>query len=177
MLGVCTLYDYSTRPGQHANAPHIWPQETNVPARPGRSQVLVFIHPHCPCTRATLYQLERLQAAVGGRIATTLVICIPHGVAGDWHQTDLYRSAAAMADTTVHLDRGSTQAAAFGVKTSGHVLVYDPTGSLIYSGGITSGRGHAGANPGVLACRESILHPQFLRCHAVYGCPLHAEER
>jgi hypothetical protein len=60
----------------------------------------------------------------------------------------------------------------FGALTSGHTVVYDPSGRLLFSGGITSARGHAGENMGselILAQLARKTNPQT---HAVFGCPL-----
>ena len=46
------------------------------------------------------------------------------------------------------LDPGGAEARRFGVATSGHVLLYDTRGDLIFSGGITPGRGEQGDNAG-----------------------------
>ena len=71
------------------------------------------------------------------------------------------------------MDGDGAEARRFGVATSGHVLLYDPRGDLIFSGGITAGRGERGDNRGRAALlgrimgtgREGLEHP-------VFGCPL-----
>jgi hypothetical protein len=44
----------------------------------------------------------------------------------------------------------------FGAATSGHVIVYDPSGSLVFEGGITAGRGHQGDNTGQIAIIDIV---------------------
>ncbi len=65
------------------------------------------------------------------------------------------------------------EAARFGARTSGFVVVYDATGSLRYAGGITGSRGHAGDNVGRRTV-ERILAGESERDldHPVFGCGL-----
>lgn len=74
---------------------------------------------------------------------------------------------------TVVTDDGGRAGRVFGATTSGHTLVYDGDGGLVFGGGITIARGHAGDNPG----RSAIA--SFLTAGAVehgttpvFGCPL-----
>jgi hypothetical protein len=74
-------------------------------------------------------------------------------------------------DVRHDLDR--EEARRFGVATSGHVLLYDRRGALIFSGGITAGRGERGDNLGRAAVLGLIMgknggDPGF----PVFGCPL-----
>ena len=61
----------------------------------------------------------------------------------------------------------------FSIQTSGHALLYDSDGKLLFSGGITGGRGHAGDNEGrqtLTSFLEDGTSPSATR--PVYGCPL-----
>jgi hypothetical protein len=73
----------------------------------------------------------------------------------------------------VRTDPGGEEARRFGVATSGHVLVYDPRGALIFSGGITPGRGVPGVGEGRAAWLGRVLGADA-RCpdDPVFGCPL-----
>jgi hypothetical protein len=135
--------------------------------------LLMFAHPRCPCTRATLSELARVMARTGGRMHASVEFIVPPGEDPQWAQTDLWRSAAAIPETQVRLDTGGTEARRFGSATSGQVLVYDAAGRLCFAGGITAGRGHAGDNSGedaVVAIANGGTGP--LSHMPVYGCPL-----
>jgi hypothetical protein len=83
------------------------------------------------------------------------------------------RGLADAPDIKVWPDRGGDLARQFGVLTSGHVLLYDSSGRLIYSGGITASRGHRGGNLGKSALWAAILGaPSDRGSIPVFGCPL-----
>ena len=74
----------------------------------------------------------------------------------------------------VALDPGGRIARVFGAETSGHVLLYDPEGRLVFEGGLTPSRGHAGDCEG----RTSLLNLLAGTAAVVsetptYGCPIH----
>jgi hypothetical protein len=57
--------------------------------------------------------------------------------------------------------------------TSGHVAVYDRSGTLQFEGGITAGRGHEGPSDGADAALAALTGRRPLISTApVYGCPL-----
>ena len=59
------------------------------------------------------------------------------------------------------------------METSGQTLLYDRRGSLIFSGGITSARGHRGANAGEAALVSLLASGRADRnATSVFGCPL-----
>ncbi len=69
------------------------------------------------------------------------------------------------------------QSQPLGVRTSGHVLLYAATGELLFSGGITQGRGHAGDNPGLSDLTSTLRGSRPARStHLVYGCPLLSDD-
>ena len=61
----------------------------------------------------------------------------------------------------------------FHAETSGQTALYDATGNLLFSGGITSARGHEGDNDGRAAV-VSLLTSDGAeeRETPVFGCPL-----
>ena len=62
--------------------------------------------------------------------------------------TDLWRRAAAIKGVTVVQDSEGVEAERFHAATSGYTLLYGSDGRLLFSGGITGARGHAGDNAG-----------------------------
>jgi hypothetical protein len=74
---------------------------------------------------------------------------------------------------TVLTDEKGTEAAKFGAKTSGHTLVFDREGTLLFSGGITGSRGHAGANAGESAVLAALRGETMAQSRTlVFGCSL-----
>jgi hypothetical protein len=106
-------------------------------------------------------------------VTGTVLFVKPSGAGADWDDTELRRSAAARPGVAVMTDENGLEAARFGAKTSGHTLVFDPNGRLVFSGGITATRGHAGANAGengVLAALRQQT-PEHSGT-SVFGCSL-----
>ncbi len=89
-------------------------------------------------------------------------------------ETDL----AALPGLTIWPDLGGEEARRFGMATSGHVLLYDPEGRRIFSGGITPARGHRGDNRGRQAVLDRILGTERgIAESPVFGCALATPRR
>ena len=155
-----------------AASPTFPPHSTLALAKDAPTLIL-FAHPHCPCTRASLHELAELMASLQRKVAMTVVFTLPKGVAPHWEQGELWQEAAAIPGVHVALDQDGQEAGRFEVKGSGHVLLYQPSGQLVFSGGITPSRGHEGDNPGRTAVVSLVLqgHSPVNRT-PVYGCPL-----
>jgi hypothetical protein len=85
----------------------------------------------------------------------------------------------ALPAATVLDDRDGAFAARLGARTSGHVLLYDARGRLVFSGGITAGRGHFGANASSRSLAAGLGDGSAAGAAArtpVFGCPLNADE-
>jgi hypothetical protein len=99
----------------------------------------------------------------------------PPGFADEWEKTDLWSSAAAIPGVEVVRDEGGFEALRFRAATSGQATLYDRGGRLLFSGGITGARGHAGDNAGRAAIVSLLAADGVgLRETPVYGCPLFA---
>jgi hypothetical protein len=172
--GLWALWAYDNQPGVSASAPGRWPAETALRRAAGRPTLLLVAHPQCTCTRASLDELaEILARASSVRHKAYVLFLKPSSVDAGWEQTDLWTRAAALPNVTVLRDDDGAEARRFGVETSGQTMLYDDRGTLIYSGGITGSRGHAGENAGELALVALLTHGQAERRTAsVFGCSL-----
>jgi hypothetical protein len=136
----------------------------------------MFAHRNCPCTRTSLGELEYVLAHCSDRVAARIILVAPAGAAADRVGRDIEATARLLPGVEVGVDRGGREARRFGVRTSGHVLLYGADGRLRFSGGITDGRGHAGDNDGrttVLAwLRDGVAERGTA---PVYGCLLFAD--
>jgi hypothetical protein len=59
---------YEGRPGQEATAPARWPAGSTLVRASGRSTLLMLVHSRCPCSRASLEELDRVMARGGDRV-------------------------------------------------------------------------------------------------------------
>jgi hypothetical protein len=171
--GLWALWAYENRPGADANAPGRWPAHTSLTASADGPTLLFVAHPQCTCTRASLEELAEILARASRRPKTYVLFLKPSNFENGWEQTGLWRSAAALPNVTVLRDDDGIEARRFGVETSGQTMLYDERGTLIYSGGITGSRGHAGENAGELAL-VSLLNRGHAdrRAASVFGCSL-----
>jgi len=170
VAGNAMLARYKSTPGAVLTAPGNWPAGSTVPREPGRTALLLFAHPACPCTRASVAELEQLLTRFPS-LAATVVAVDPAGL-GPEHDSGIVAAAARLPGVKV-VRAQPAEADLFGVLTSGHALLYDSGGHLLFSGGITGSRGHAGDNVG-LDRITAILSGRVpdRRDSPVFGCAL-----
>src|SRR5437773_2149652 len=145
-LGLVKMLNYELTPAATRTAASHWPAATQICRDPSRPTLLLFLHPRCPCSRATLAEMERLIASCGDQFALQIVFVRPPGAGEAWEKTDLYRAAEKVSGATVRCDIDGMEAALFGATTSGEALLYAADGQLLFRGGLTPSRGHEGDN-------------------------------
>ena len=172
--GLMRLWAYADTPGKAAAAPERWPQASRLSRDPQRPTLVLFAHPQCACSRATVNELARLMAHEQGRVTVHVLFYEPEGADAAWEHTDLWRSASAIPGVRVATDTSGREAAAFDASVSGQTLLYDQNGRLAFSGGITFARGHEGDNAGLSAVSTLLAggRPATDRT-AVFGCSMH----
>jgi hypothetical protein len=176
--GFYRLTSYELTPGgKPSPAPRQWPARSRAQLGPCRFHLVLFAHPKCPCTRASIGELARLMARCEGLLDAHVFFLRPAGVAEGWEITDLWTSAESIPGVRAVADPGGAEAELFGAGTSGQALLYGPQGMLLFEGGITASRGHAGDNAGRDAI-ESIVRGEDTpeATTPVFGCSLSAPE-
>jgi hypothetical protein len=167
------LHKYEMVQGSAALTPGQWPLAARINAAHNRPTLVMFAHPRCPCTRASLEELNRLLARCEGKLDTRVLFFEPLNYPPQWTRSSLWESAAAIPGVVVQGDPDGVEARRFGAATSGFVVLYDATGRLVFHGGITVSRGHAGDNAGA----EAIVclvngEAAASRQTPVFGCSL-----
>ena len=171
--GFVLILNYQNAGMSVAHARNSWPAETRILLHRTRDSLIVFAHPKCPCTRATLGELNHLLAQCKRPVAVQVWFLKPAGFPDDWTRSDLWRMAAAIPSVSVHEDMDGIEARRFGAETSGAVLLYDTQGKLLFRGGITAGRGHMGENVGESAILSLLAgRKPGVAQTLVYGCSL-----
>ena len=172
--GDARLWLYAARPGTAGTTPAQWPTATTRPAEQALPTLVMFVHPMCPCSRASVRELARLMSDTAGRVKVRVVAVRPAGTPEKWEASTLVQDVRALPGVELLFDRTGDEAKRFGAKTSGHVVLYDAAGKLMFSGGITSSRGHSGDNAGedaIVSLINGRADTQLARA-AIYGCPL-----
>lgn len=142
-LGV-RLLAYAGSPGPVGSPPIDWPRDSRVLAPRDRPELIVFLHPHCPCSHATLANLLRVQARCRERLGIQIALVVPPGAPPGWVDTPLRRAVLAATDLRVITDVDGAEARRFGALTSGQCYLYDVHCRLVFQGGLTPARGHEG---------------------------------
>ncbi len=171
--GESILLNYSTAPGSHGKIQTSWPGQTPLLKSPDRPTLLMFVHPKCPCSKASLGELALLMTHCREKVSAQIVFLKPEKFPEEWAKTDLWKDALAIPGVKIHVDEQGEEAARFGALTSGQTLLYGTDGQLLFEGGITASRGHSGDNAGRSAVESILLKGTTERKETpVFGCSL-----
>lgn len=175
--GLAVLWAYEWSPGNSVDSPQHWPVESQLSLHNVHPTLLVFAHPKCPCTRATLYELEQMLTRCEGLVDVRIIFFTPDDFAAEYKLAHLWSLAQALPGVQAISDQNGTAARHFHATTSGQVVLYDPQGRLMFSGGITASRGHAGRNAGRTAVESILLSGRAdLQRTVVFGCLLRSPD-
>lgn len=169
-LGSGGLWRYKYKQLAEPTASALWPATSELPRAKVLPTLLMFIHPRCTCSRASLAEVPR------GRKNTTWALTRPCDFAitlASWARGELWTAAGQIPGVLVHDDEGGREAQLFHSETSGHAVLYDPAGWRLFDGGITVARAHEGESIGNHALL-ALLHGKTPTENqaAVFGCPL-----
>lgn len=177
LLGFGSLLSYQMRAGPAASSSGHWPLDATLPFDSHRYNLVMFAHPRCPCSAASLEELQVALVQARGKINAIVCFFAPPDEATNWTETSLMRTARAIPGVHVVVDRDGAATDRFGAMTSGQVLLFDSEGRRVFSGGITGARGHAGWNRGRALVVAAAQGEFCASDHApVYGCTLHDPE-
>lgn len=171
------MWQYKHTAADEPPSPQHWPMASRLPHSLRLPTLLLFAHPRCSCTRASLEELAQLVTHAQGRLSVHVVLFRPQGSNPDWARGELWDQAAALPGVTVHEDEGGSEAQRFHSQTSGHFVLYDVGGLQLFDGGLTTARGHAGDSPGLgaLLALSYGQTPEYRRT-AVFGCQIQARD-
>lgn len=158
--------------GDQGQPPLRWPASSLIRREVGKCNLLVFAHPFCACTRATLDEIaQALALRRGTGPATSVRILFVRPSHSNW-KADAWSQANSI-PAVVAWDEDGLEARLFNAKTSGVVLLYSSDGRLLFQGGVTGSRGHRGDNYGLqhLATALSTGTPSPTH-NLVFGCSL-----
>ncbi len=172
--GLAMVVDYEFTPGESGVTPEEWPTESSVNRIHGLPNLLISLHPHCSCSQASVEELERLLTDTDGKVATTALFYVPSNADKNWKLSSLWKKAQVIPGVKIVADIEGVEADLFGAKISGHTVLYDSDGKLVFTGGITASRGHSGDNIGRAAI-TSFLNKKNSEINKTpsFGCELH----
>jgi hypothetical protein len=174
LLGMRALTTFDQKPGVARTAPMRWPASSAIRRFKGRPEIVVFVHPFCSCTVATMAELAQLSVRRKPGVATPVITVLffrPHN--SGWAPNDLWKKAQTLEGANVVWDDDGLEARRFGARTSGYALLYSSEGNLLFRGGVTGSRGHQGDNFGLDELAASVDSQLPARAASrVFGCAL-----
>ncbi|MBC7537712.1 MAG: hypothetical protein H7281_02735 [Bacteriovorax sp.] len=177
LAGLSALNWYKLLPGPVGKISVFWPH--NIPLERDRSvyNLVLFAHPKCECTHASLIELEKLLIETKKKMKVVIFFYHPKGTEPGWTSGDSKDLSLKLKMTEVYDDRGGEIARRFGAMTSGQVMVYNPDGKLVFAGGITESRGHIGSNPGTRSIASVVTKGvPIISNQNTFGCLLFSEQ-
>jgi len=169
------LWKHQETPGEVAVAPHDWPETTRLSRTAGRPTAVLFVHPFCPCTPASIEELRQVAEQMRGKLDVHVVFTLPEGSDASWRTGPNWQAAATIPGAQLRVDDGAEETRRFRARTSGLVALYDAQARLVFNGGITGARGHVGDNGGRQRMLEQLLDPEApAATWPVFGCSLGA---
>jgi hypothetical protein len=171
-VGLWKGLEYDSTAASVAAPPVQWPDGCALTLDRERPTLLVFVHPKCPCTRATIRELDRFLVRYRNRITVRIIILEPDNPSLDWDQSPLLTEIAAIRAAQSFRDHGGSFRRQFYASTSGECLLYNAQGQLLFHGGLTTLRGHEGPSVGQEAIAAVISGKSpTTRSAPVFGCP------
>ena len=175
--GYAWLLRYSFAAGKTTTAPRRIPPSLATAAPSTRLQLFVALHPHCPCSRATVRELAKIASQRTEARDVIVLMYKPADKQDSWLEGALLDECRRM-NCRVRPDPDGKLAASLGSLTSGGVALYDADGRLRYQGGVTASRGHEGDNTGERAVIEILRGSrENYKSMPVFGCPIREEAR
>lgn len=163
---------FESTPGEAATAPSQWPAESVIPRAAGEWSLVMLVHPHCSCSRASVEELRAVIEKSPASVRPYVLVYRPADLEPGWEKTEVVASASRLRRTNVIVDENGREADRFGGFTSGQTFLYDARGKLRYAGGITSLRGHAGLNRGRADLIDIVNARAAAGSHPVFGCAI-----
>ncbi|HWI17655.1 MAG TPA: hypothetical protein VNT81_07910 [Vicinamibacterales bacterium] len=168
-VGFAQLWRHAYTPGPPAEGAPAWPAD--LPRDASRPTLVMVVHPECGCSEASISELARLMARA--RMPFNTVILFQAIGGSDATAGRLWSSASALPGVTAIVDHDGSRSRAFGARVSGQAFLFDRGGALLFSGGLTAARAHAGDNDGVTAVLAALHTGSApLATTPVFGCLL-----
>lgn len=137
-------------------------------------RAMLFAHPHCPCTRASIEEFSRL-ARRAERGAFEVWFFRPENEPDSWAHGAAWNKSSAIEGARIAIDPEGREAARWGALTSGHVVVVNEAGEIAFTGGVTASRGHEGGNAGADGALKALRGEPGPRTWPVFGCRIQSE--
>ena len=92
--GLRQLWGYANRAGASGLASPQWPKESRLTLDAKHATLVMFVHPMCPCSKASAEELARVMARCESNLAVQVVAMQPMDAPEDWGQSRLLQQVA-----------------------------------------------------------------------------------
>jgi len=173
VFGISSLHKYSSTPAPSDPPRGNWPLASAIVPCSTKSTFVIFLHPHCPCSRASVAAMNEIMNTFPNSAEFHAVFVRPAGVNADWLQSDLYQACKGNDRLVTSIDDNGVEAVKFGAKASGQTYIYDANHQLAFSGGLTSGRGMEEKGEERKMVASALIKRQNSPLHSpTFGCAL-----
>lgn len=169
------LISYTSQAGKLGDAPRNWPQVEGFEYRNDKPTLVMLVHPSCSCSKSSIRELERILARFQNAVHAYIFFYASRANES-WKNSDIWKQARVIKGVSLIEDGDGGRARLFDSHTSGQVVLYDTKGNLVFSGGITAGRGHEGKSRGGERLEQFLSTGIVDRATApVFGCDIFGE--
>src|SRR5580704_15651034 len=112
--GILFLEADAARTGDGGTPAGRWLAGSRIQLDDRRSTLLIFLHPHCPCSRASVGELAYIVDRCRDRVSVHAIL-LGTPFLHRWGRSEIERDLAGLADVHVDPDRGGAEARRFSV--------------------------------------------------------------
>jgi hypothetical protein len=172
-FGIWVVEKYKNTPGKGGLEQNRAPASIGLELDPARHTLVLFAHPLCSCSRASIAELEKLHSRHKGAFSSRIYFYVPAKNSEEWASSSLVALAQKIHGAKVIFDKEGRIAKQMGARTSGQAYLFSPSGNVEFMGGITGARGHEGENQGTHAISALLENTKTGPSRSkVFGCSL-----
>lgn len=164
-FGLMMYAGQGNLPAQTSN----WPQKSHL-AKSSAHHLVMFLHPGCACSKASLSELSRLMSE-HQNLTAQVVFMKSAKIEKLFSENELVKKAKLLPRTKIVFDLNGAESKLFKAETSGLTHLYQNE-ELLFSGGLTQARGHEGESAGKDSIRSHLKGIRSIASSLVYGCDI-----
>src|SRR6186997_577410 len=88
-MGFRSLIEFETTAGAPGVVRAAWPADAPVAFEAGKSNLVMFAHPKCPCSRASLAELVKVLTRTKGALQASILFYTPTDGTREWKGAEL----------------------------------------------------------------------------------------
>ena len=168
---VMGFYQFALKSGDH-QAIAAWQDNLDLPLIEPGPNLVMFLHPRCGCSLASLKELKQLVDRSPADLKVTLVI-MKYEQVPDADEKDFQEGLKGIRGARILRDPAGNMAKNLGAMTSGITYLVANDRKIIFQGGLTPSRGHEGETIGQAFILDWLrTRREATVLEKVFGCGL-----